>query len=237
MKRLLAILLLIAAIAFWWPARTIQGPSSDHEFEYLVRVSADGGSSDTLPMVISLHGDGGSPESFYKYLLKDIDYPARFIMLRGPKSVYGKDGWPRTDGGVQKYGDAIADAVSALVDRFPTKGRPLALGFSSGGIYSYYLAAYHGNMFSYVFPLSGDLPPELITIDTEPYTDGAKVIAFHGKGDQVVSFNRGASALNNLKQRGLSVEMVTYDGDHNGILSVKKIILDRLKEAMEDISH
>jgi predicted esterase len=50
-----------------------------------------------------------------------------------------------------------------LLERFPTEGKPIVLGFSSGAILAYYMAAYHGEDFSYVFPLSGRLPGEILT--------------------------------------------------------------------------
>lgn len=244
MKKLVVLLLLILFIGmiYWWRLPpTVQGPSSDYEFEYIIRISGNGGSSDTLPMIIALHGHGDTPDNFFDTLLKDFDYPARFIVVRGPIDYPGVSlsgsAWPIEPGDFPECGDALADAVSVLLERYPTEGRPIVLGFSSGAYVAYYLAAFHADQFSYIFPLSGRLPMELISNEMIFYDNGAKIIAFHGKNDQVVGFSQGKAAVQNLRQRGLTVELVTFNGGHTEIfLSANNLLLNHLSDAIKGIA-
>ncbi|MBI5674844.1 MAG: hypothetical protein HZC48_03295 [Nitrospirae bacterium] len=244
MKKLVALLLFILfiGIIYWWRLpSTVKGPSSEQKFEYIVRISGNGDSSDALPMIIALHGNGDIPGNFYDTLLKDFNYPARFIVMKGlidvPSSFLSGRGWPMDDKELSKCGEEMADAISVLLERYPTKGRPVVLGFSSGAFVAYYLAAFHADRFSYIFPISGRLSGNLLTAKKVSHDDDAKVIAFHSKGDGIIAFSSGAAAVESLKQIGLDAEMVTFDGGHTDIFrSGKEILLNHLSDAVNEIS-
>ena len=244
MKKLVVLLLLILSIGiiYWWRSpSTVKGPSSDQKFEYIVRVSGNGGSSDVLPMIIALHGNGDIPKNFFDTLLKDFNYPARFIVMRGtidvPSSFLSGRGWPMQDKDLSKCGDAISDAVSVLLERYPTKGQPIVLGFSSGAFVAYYLAAFHADQFSYIFPISGGLSGNLLRTKTVSHDNGVKVIALHSKGDGIIAFSSGTAAVESLKQIGLKAEMITFDGGHTDIFrSGKQILLNHLSDAVNEIA-
>ncbi|MEW6601272.1 MAG: hypothetical protein AB1499_09895 [Nitrospirota bacterium] len=244
MKKLVALLLLILSIGiiYWWRLpSTVKGPSSGQKFEYIVRISGDGDSSDALPMIIALHGNGDVPENFFDTLLKDFSYPVRFIVMRGtidvPSSFLSGRGWPMDDRDLSKCGEDMADAISVLLERYPTKGEPLVLGFSSGAFVAYYLAAFHADQFSYIFPISGRLSGNLLTAKTVSHDNGARVIAFHSKGDGIIAFSSGTAAVESLKKIGLNAEMVTFDGGHVDIfMSGKPILLNHLSDAVNEVA-
>ncbi len=238
---LLLLILLIGILYWWWLPSTVKGPSSDQKFEYIVRISGNGDSSDALPMIIALHGNGDIPENFFDTLLKDFNYPARFIVMKGlidvPSSFLSGRGWPMEDKDLSKCGDDMADAVSVLLERYPTKGRPIVLGFSSGAFVAYYLAAFHADQFSYIFPISGGLTRNLLITKTVSHDNGAKVIAFHSKGDGIIAFSSGAAAVESLKQIGLKAEMITFDGGHTDIFRAgKQILQNHLSDAVKEIA-
>jgi predicted esterase len=185
-------------------------------------------------MIIALHGNGDNPAHFYETLLKEFNRPARFILLKGPISFGGSGGeWPIDLVRLREYGDALADAVPVLLERFPTAGSPIVLGFSGGAYYAYYLAARYADQFSYIFPLSGALPGDIMEAEPLPYDIGADIIAFHGIKDQVVGFNHGKAAVESLKKMGLRAELVTFNGGHIDIfLSAKPALMERLEGAV-----
>ena len=241
MKKLAALLLFVGIIYWWWLPSSVKGPSSDQKFEYIMRISGNGDSSDALPMIIALHGNGDTPGNFFDTLLKDFNYPARFIVMRGlidvPGSFLSGRGWPMDGKALSKCGDDTADAVSVLLERYPTKGRPIVIGFSSGAFVAYYLAAFHAEKFSYIFPLSGGLSRNLLTDKKVSHDNGTRVIALHSKGDGIIAFSSGAAAVESLRQIGLNAEMVTFDGGHTDIFrSGKQILLNHLSDAVNEIA-
>jgi phospholipase/carboxylesterase len=237
---LFSVILLIGIIYWWRLPNTVQGRTSDHEFEYIVRTSGSGGSSDTLPMIIALHGHGDTPKKFFNTLLKRFNDPARFIVLRGPIDYPGASlggrAWPTDSKGLRELGDALADAVFVLEEDYPTAGKPIVIGFSGGAIVAYYLSAFHADKFSYIFPLSGRLSRMDMTPETMSFSDGADIVAFHGTKDQVIGFNHGKAAVEKLKQRGLNAELISFDGGHLGVfMSANELLLEHLGDAVYEI--
>ncbi len=240
MKKLLILLPVIITLYWWTTPQTVQGPSSEHEFEYIVRTTANASTSDILPLIIALHGNGDSAENFFDSLLKDFDYPARFVLLRAPLEFPGagrkSSAWPMKAGSVREYCDAVADAVPVLAGEFPTKGKPVVLGFSGGAICAYCLAAFHSELFSYIFPLSGKLPGGLITPGIATDSSSTKVIAFHGTRDQVIGYNQGKAAVSNLKQGGINADLVTFNGVHLDIfMSAKNLFFNQLRISVNQL--
>ena len=61
------------------------------------------------------------------------------------------------------------------------------------------------------------------------------MIAFHGIKDQIVGFNTGKVAVQNLMQRGLTAELITFDGGHIDIFrSANRVLLDKLRDAIRE---
>jgi predicted esterase len=240
MKKLLILgsVLLLIGIIYWWNLpNTVQGPSSNLEFQYITRITGDGGSSDTLPMILALHGHGDTPENFFNTLLKRFDDQARFIVLKGPLDYPGVGlsghAWPTDAKGLMEYGDALADAVSVLTEDFPTEGKPIVVGFSGGAGVAYYLAALHADKFSYIFPLAGRMPG----IEIPSWNSTAKVIAFHGTKDQVIGFSNGKKAVKRLSESGLDAELISFNGVHLGVFrSTNGLFLEYLSNAVYEIT-
>ncbi|MHA2219835.1 MAG: alpha/beta hydrolase [Candidatus Hodarchaeales archaeon] len=240
MKKLLILVsaILLVGIIYWWKLpNTVQGPSSDHEFEYITRITGNGGTSDTLPMIIALHGHGDTPNNFFDTLLKRFNDQARFIVLKGPFDYPGAGlsgrAWPTDTRGLREYGDALADSVSVLTEDFPTEGKPIVLGFSGGASVAYYLAALHADKFSYIFPLAG----RLSSIEIPSLNSTVKVIAFHGTKDQVIGFNKGKTAVQKLKRGGLNAELISFNGGHLDVFrSANDLFLKYLSNAVHEIA-
>ena len=236
MKKLVVLLLIIGVVYWWTLPQTVKGPRSVHEYEYIVRTSSSN-SPDMLPMVIALHGNGDTPANFFETLLNKSDYPARYVMIKGPLDFGGGTAWPMDVTGLRDYGDALADALPVLLQRFPTAGRPVIIGFSGGAFMAYYLAAAHGELFSYILPLSGGLPSALVQKNRARNDNWAQVIAFHGTRDQVIGFGQGRAAVMNLRQQGVDAELIPFNGDHIDVFrSENSLILDRLRSVLTHLA-
>lgn len=94
---------------------------------------------------------------------------------------------------------------------------------------AYYQAIEFGGSYSYVFPISGRLPQEIMSNDASNI--GAEVIAFHGKSDGVVSLSDAKTAVKILEEKGASTQLTEFEGGHQGVFRFMKSIIT---EAVEE---
>lgn len=231
MKKVILLIILLALVLAQWFFKdpTIHVPASDIRFGYIVKYSGNSGRSDTLPMLVALHGDGDTAKHFYNTALDQLNVPARIILFKGPSSYGNGNGWPWTAADLNKYGKALRDAIKLLAHKYPTKGKPILMGFSSGGIMAYYQAVKYGDAYSYIFPVSGQLSEELL--GDESSNIGAVVFAFHGKDDELVPISEGENAINILQTKGIEANLTEFDGGHLGIFTnMKSTIINTIKQ-------
>jgi len=149
------IFIIVAIVAKWYFSDPSIEVSNAISFKYSVE---DGGNSKVeLPMLIALHGNGDTMSNFYDTALDKYTMPIRIILIEAPSEQGSGYGWPWQREEYLKYGDTFNEVVMALVAKFPTIGKPALMGFSGGGMMAYYQAYTHGNTYSYIFPISGNL--------------------------------------------------------------------------------
>jgi predicted esterase len=220
MKKAIVLILVLGLAKWWFTDPTISVSTNDLSFSYIVKYSGNGGRNDSLPMLVALHGNGDTAKNFYNTALDQLNSPARIVLLKGPISHGTGSAWPWSAADFSQYGKAINEAIELLAIKYPTLQKPILLGFSGGGMMAYYQAVKYGNNYSYIFPVSGQLSN--VQLGEKPFRQGAKVLAFHGKKDSVVSFNGGRQAVNILKENSVQVKFVEFDGGHLGIFTDMK---------------
>ena len=225
MKTILLIIIALGLAQWWLKDPNIGG------YDYVIKYSGSGSKDTNLPMLITLHGDGDTPDNFYNTALDQFKTPARIVMLKAPRPYGGGYAWPWDPAGVQEYGSTLSEAAKALTLKFPTSGKPVLMGFSGGGRMAYFQAMKHGNNYSYVFPVSGMLSKEYLGNNSS--MPGAKVYAYHGKNDSVVSFGGGKNAAALLREGGVDVKFTAFDGDHHGIFrKMKPVITEAIEQKL-----
>jgi phospholipase/carboxylesterase len=191
---------------------------------YLEFVTADADPEAELVMIVAIHGLGDQPEHFAE-LLRGFDRPVRVIVPRALDPSEG-GGWswfpirardPDVMGlatGIDRAANALAPAISTLVERRPTKGKPIVTGFSQGGMLSFYLAVRHSQLFAAAFPVGGWLPPPLWPDGYGATGAGAPakppIHAFHGADDLAVKLGPTEAAVAHLRKSGYRVELDVY---------------------------
>lgn len=181
-------------------------------------------------MLVALHGNGDTVENFYDSALDQFSDPVRLILLKGPISRTSQgSSWPWNAADFEFYGKAVSEAVELLAAKFPTADKPILLGFSGGGMMAYYQAVNYGDMYSYIFPVSGNLSYD--QLGEGDSTPGAPVHAFHGKSDSIVSFSGGKQAVKILEEQGVAVKFTEFKGGHHGIfIEMKSQITQAIEE-------
>ena len=228
MKKIILIIFVLGFAQWWFKDPTISVPTNDVSFSYIVEYSGNSRRTDYLPMLVALHGNGDTAKNFYNSALDQLNVPARIILLKGPISHGSGSAWPWSASDFALYGKAVNEAIELLAQKYPTVRKPILLGFSGGGMMAYYQAAKYGNSYSYIFPVSGQLSNEHLGDAT--FRPGAKVIAFHGKNDSVISISGGKNAVNILQVKGVNVMFSEFDGGHHGIFTDMK---SKITQAIE----
>jgi len=199
---------------------TMSETSNDLSFDYIVKYSGEVSRSDCLPMLIALHGDGDTVESFYETALDKFNVPARIILIKGPISHDMGNVWPYSASQFAEFGKVFSKIVDTLANSYPTVSKPILLGFSGGGTMAYYQAVKHGDSYTYIFPISGLLFSE--QLNGRSSSPGAKVYAYHGRSDEVVPFSSGKKAVNLLKNKGVNVNFTEFGSGHHGLFAEMK---------------
>lgn len=229
MKKIFALILVLALAQWWFTDPSIRVLSNDVAFSYVVKYSGNSSRGDDLPMLVALHGNGDTADHFYETALDQMNSPARIILLQGPISYGSGRAWPWNLADFKQYGTAVAEAIDSLTLKYPTQGKPILFGFSGGGMMAYYQALKHGDRYSYIFPVSGQLSKNLLGDET--LSIGAQVIAFHGLNDTVISIRAGKEAVHLLKKNGVDVSFSEFKGGHLGVFTGMK---SKITEAIEE---
>ncbi|MFW5444305.1 MAG: alpha/beta hydrolase [Methylococcaceae bacterium] len=217
----------------WWSKdSTVSESITNLSFSYIVKYSGNANSSDSLPMLIALHGDGDTVNSFYQTALDKFNTEVRIVLVTAPILHDMGNVWPYSADQFTKYGKIFSQFIDTLAINYPTVNKPILLGFSGGGTMAYYQAVMHGDCYSYIFPISGLLFKE--QLGWKFSNPSAEVYAYHGKADEVVSFAAGIKAFNLLKQKGVKVSFTEFESGHHGLFAEMKLEITQAVEKKLD---
>ncbi len=186
-------------------------------FSYTVKYSGKANHSDCLPMLIALHGDGDTVDSFYQTALDEFKARARIILFKAPISHECGRVWPYSPSQYVEYGGAFCEAVNQLTIKYSTVNQPILLGFSGGGAMAYYQAVKYGDSYSYIFPISGLLTQE--QLGKGRFRSNTQVYAYHGKDDTVIPISMAKKAVNLLKKYKICVTFTEFESGHLGLFT------------------
>ena len=227
MKKLLIAIIAIAAILWWQNSGKITSSTNGISFQYTVKYPTS--NNGYLPMLIALHGNGDTPNNFYEDALDQLTTESRVILVKAP---FNKS-WPYNSDDFKEYGEALADITKQLSKKYKTRGKPVLLGFSGGGMMAYQQAFYHGDTYSTIIPVSAKYTQKWIHGEMSNTT--AKIIAFHGNKDNVVGYKAGQYTFELAQQITDNAMFNTIEGDHlaifrNAKADITKTVHNALKE-------
>jgi phospholipase/carboxylesterase len=191
------------------------------ELTYLEEIIGDASPTDDLPMLVLFHGRGDEPSRGWLPLAPPV--PVRVIMPQAPLPFGDGYSWfqiraleYKGPNGAElgrqlaERADQVAAAIEVLRAERPTRGLPIAAGFSQGGMLSYTLAVRHPKVFRALMPIAGLLPE---TLWPKSLPAGAPpVLALHGTMDQLVPIDGAREAVRHLAKIGYSAQLREFEG-------------------------
>jgi phospholipase/carboxylesterase len=182
-----------------------------------------GGADDNSPLIIAMHGRGGSPERF-AMLFKEAPIKAHIALPQGFQSA--GFGWAWFEDW-KDIGPAEAKLWPSIVEKAHGK-KVIVTGFSQGGMMSFAMAARHPDEIIYALPLAGILGPGL-----EPQKPGAPVYAIHGTDDKVLDIRYTRPNVQSFVKAGGKAELVELPGVGHDLAPMRKLFFDKLATILQ----
>lgn len=209
------------------------------EVRFITRITGGARESDTLPLVVAIHGLGATPEGLAG-LYEGLAAPARLVLPYGLDRYSSGYAWfaPSAEAiepGSRHAADRLAAMIEQLSKRFPTRGKAIVTGFSQGGILSWALAARRPDLVRAAFPVSGIAVLRLFPA-TWPEGQGKPVIhAFHGTADARLGIEADRVSVARARQLGLPAELSEYpDVGHTVTPEMRRDLLRAIGEAVRE---
>jgi phospholipase/carboxylesterase len=172
----------------------------------------------SAPLVVALHGSGGSAERWSG--LYDA-CEERGIVLVAPESRGST--WDRVDGAFGPDVGFIDSALRYTFERCAPDAERIALaGFSDGASYALSLGPSNGDLFTHLIAWSPGF-----SNPTDPIVGSPRVFVSHGARDGVLPVNLTRGALVPMfEMDGYDVEYVEFEGDHELTPEIAERALD-----------
>lgn len=211
---------------------------------YLEIVTGGAAADAELPLVIALHGRGDTAEGFAA-LFRELPVRARVAILRPPHPWGGGQAWfvgarahddkrPLIAAELLELADRVAATAEAIRASRPTRGRPIVMGFSQGGMLAWAVALRRPRAVAAAFPVAGFLFPEMLERTTVDARAMPPIVAFHGDADPVVAIGEDRRGVQLLQKRGARVELRVFPGvGHEMPPALRSEILASLSRALE----
>jgi phospholipase/carboxylesterase len=203
-------------IAFSDPDDNGWGTAGELRFLELVTKGAD--RTQALPWIVLIHGMGDAPSPDWLEVV-ELDVPVRVIMPQAPYSYGTGYSWFNYNIHGDNPPDQLASGITSamqrieqLIESIPAHrrcvGRPIAMGFSQGGMLSYALATHAGPRVRFALPIAGFLPEPLWP--TAPTPNAPPIRALHGTADQLVPIAGARALTKRLTQLGYDARLEEF---------------------------
>jgi phospholipase/carboxylesterase len=226
----MVILLLLPALApaAVKPVVNIHYYQISHMMKCLVHLPEGYDPAKTYPLLIALHGRGGSAQDFDRLWERQAKAQCLFVTPEGPyvlpfdqrRDIPGYSWYLlMNDRNIWAMADPlVVQAMIATVAEIKANykvGPVYILGFSQGASLAYQVALRHPDVFSGVLAVAGLFPAEFLTqADLNRAAPSLRVFIAHGTRDAVVKPAVSEKARAFLEKAGFRVTYQTFKGAH-----------------------
>ena len=199
---------------------------------YRMRLPADFDTSKAYPLLIGLHGNGGSADGFIAYYDRMDRPPLIYVTPEGqyPRSNnIGPQGHSRSwilPGAPQsmwmEIDQMVLDYLQQVIQQVRSEYRVSSiylLGYSQGAAFAYTMALKHPDTISGVIGLSGylmerDVPYSLLSTRDLEQAKSVRIFMGHGMKDAAISVEAARAIRALFQQHRLDVTYLEYEGEH-----------------------
>ena len=188
---------------------------------FLEVVIGEASFEDTLPMIVVLHGRGGSAQIPGGPFL-GLTHPVRVIVPQAPDPLGTGYEWlpvyvgqglvDRLSSTLFAQASRLAALVRGLASERHAKGRVIVTGFSQGGLLTITLALYHDDLFAEAFPLACWLPPPLVPSYRRDDLFYPRIRSMHGTADTTIPMEPTRALFEQLDGLGFDATLVPFEG-------------------------
>ncbi|HPF32669.1 MAG TPA: dienelactone hydrolase family protein [Candidatus Sabulitectum sp.] len=192
-------------------------------FTCRVRVPSDYDGSTPVPLVIGIHGYGGSSELFIGLWEEMEDYGCIYACPRGPVPFFLGDrigySWFTGETPEERYASSVSsrDYILALLDELEERyavSHVYLFGYSQGGGMTYLTGLAAPDRFTALAPFSGWLDMDVLTESELQAARDLPVRIVHGEQDRVVDYAAAVEGDSILSSMGYDVDVFTFQGEH-----------------------
>ncbi|HEY7370963.1 MAG TPA: dienelactone hydrolase family protein [Polyangia bacterium] len=213
---------LAAALLALLPAAASAHGGKVEPLPYLEIVTGGASADAALPLIIALHGRGDTAEGFAQ-LFRALPVPVRVAILRPPHPWGSGQAWfmeaqahlenrPATAVELLHLAHRVAATADEIRAARPTRGRPIVIGFSQGGMLAWAVAVAHPRAIAAAFPIAGFLFPEVLPQIRLDARAMPPIVAFHGDADPLVPLGEDRKGIQALAKRGVHAELIVFPG-------------------------
>lgn len=202
---------------------------------YVVATPASAGPA---PLLVGFHGYAEPAEAQLERL-REIPGTERWltVSIQGLNRFYQRRtneviaGWMTRQNRELAIADNlayVASVVDAVTREWPTTSTLVCAGFSQGVAMTFRAAAALSRAVAGVIAVGGDVPPEL---DAAALSRVRKVLICHGARDEWYTAETFANDGRRLREAGVSVTLLDFDGGHEWSAAVVRAASVFLREA------
>ncbi len=182
------------------------------------------------PLILYLHGFGDNLKDFEKQMAPLLDVEAYHLFIQGPYPLYEKRGgktvskwgraWYLYDGKRKQFIKSLeitSEFIQEIVDnliKFINVSRICVIGYSMGGYVAGYFGLTRWKHVHEIVVIGARIKTEVISEEGWKNLNHLNILAIHGKNDDTVDHKNQEKEIQNLKERGISAQLLLLDEKH-----------------------
>ncbi len=170
---------------------------------YTIAIPASYTGEDATPLILVLHWGGVVTPFYGKSILAYLAEPALReldAIVVAPDCQHGDWTNPQAESEIHALLEYLADNYNVATDK------TVLMGYSKGGMGTWYLAARNQVKFAAAIPMAGYPQPDSANVHWE-----IPLYVIHSRRDEIVPFEQTAQVVDQLREQGVAVEFVLLD--------------------------